>query len=91
MSRIISILEEMASDATLVNKANIESLLINADLNDVQKEAISSKDIELLAESLTNFTKIESVFIIPAEEDDQEQENEEDKEAKSALDITITA
>ena len=74
MSKVISVLEKMASDATLINEENIISLLAEADISIEQQQAIEAKSTELLVEATDDISKIRFIIpIIPAEDDEPEE------------------
>ncbi len=86
MSKIISVLEKMASDAAISGESAIADLVATSDINDGQMQAIKANDVEALVESTSNLPSIKSFIIIPAEDDDKpEQEEDADKEVNNIL------
>ena len=75
MSKVISVLEKMASDATMNNVSAIADLVVNSDMNEGQQQAIIANDVEALVESTADLTEIHSVFLIIADDEDEEQAN----------------
>ena len=76
MSKVISVLEKMASDATMNNVSAIADLVVNSDMNEGQQQAIIANDVEALVESTAEILKIK--FFIPlavADDEDEEQAN----------------
>ena len=86
MSRIIQVLETMASDASLVKQENIISFLATAEINTEQQQAITAKDSEQLAETISDLPNIRAfVPIAPAEDDEAEGDNDEDTDTTGKL------
>ena len=78
MSKVISVLEKMASDATMNSESAIADLVATSDINEDQQQAILANDIEKLAESTTEISKIKFFIpIAPAEDDEPEEESDE--------------
>lgn len=74
MSKVISVLEKMASDATMNNKAAVAELVATSDINDDQQQAIITEDVEALVKNTDEISKITFVIpIIPAEDDEPEE------------------
>jgi hypothetical protein len=74
MSKVISVLEKMASDAAMNSEAAIAELVSTSDINDGQQQAIIAKDADQLAENTHDLPKIRAfVPIVPAEDDEPEE------------------
>jgi len=84
MSRIIQVLEEMASDSSLQNNEAIVALLTSTDINSDQSEAIIAKDVTSLGRQLDICPDI-VCFVAPAEDDDSSQEQESADEKTSIV------
>jgi hypothetical protein len=78
MSKIISVLEKMACDSTIISESSIADLVVSSNINDGQQQAIITKNVEALVESTTNLPEVKCFLVIPAEDDDQEQQEEPD-------------
>jgi uncharacterized protein YejL (UPF0352 family) len=79
MSKIIKVLEKMASDASLVKEENITTFLANADINADQQQAITVKNSEQLAETISDLPKIISFSqVLPVEDNDPDEDIQED-------------
>ena len=95
MSKVISVLEKMASDASLVSKENIDTLLTIAVINAEQQQAITAKDAEHLAETITDLPKIRAFApVFPAEDDDQgenDDQGEDENTETGALLATVAS
>jgi uncharacterized protein YejL (UPF0352 family) len=87
MSKIIKVLEKMASDASLVNEENITTFLANADINTDQQQAISVKNVEQLTKTINDLPKIISYSqVLPTEDNDPDgDELEDDNQATNKL------
>jgi len=84
MSKVISVLEKMASDAAMNDDSVVAELVATCDINDGQMQAIMANDVEALVESTQDLPVIKSVVpIIPAE-DDEDDEDAETNNKKSA-------
>lgn len=87
MSKVISVLEKMASDAAMNNENAIANLVANSDVNHVQQQAIIEKNAEQLAKAICDLPNIRAfVPIVPAE-DDELEENESTETAKLKLQL----
>ena len=75
MSKVISVLEKMASDATMNNESAIADLVVNSDMNEGQQQAIIANDIEALVENTANLPEIKCFLIVVADDEDEEQAN----------------
>ena len=87
MSKVIQVLETMASDATLVNEVNITTFLATADINTEQEQAISANNAEQLADTISDLPKIISFSqVLPTEDNDPDgDELEDDNESTNQL------
>jgi hypothetical protein len=77
MSKVISVLEKMASDAAMNSEKAIDDLVTISDINDGQMQAIKANDVEGLVESTTNLPTVKCFMVIPAEDEEEEEEDEE--------------
>ena len=75
MSKVIQVLEKMASDATLINEDNITSLLAEADISVEQQQAIEVNNTEQLIEATDYISKIKFFIPIAVADEDEEQSN----------------
>jgi len=86
MSKIITILEKMASDSTLKDDVNITHLISEAEITKNQQQAILTRDVNQLSDSISKFPKIIAyVQILPADDDapyEEEQEGEDESSNK---------
>lgn len=78
MSKVIDVLARMGQEAN----ADIESLLAQEDIDINQSEAILNKDVTSLKRQLDICPDIKC-FIIPAEDDEAEDEQESENETTS--------
>lgn len=86
MSKIIQVLETMASDAALVNEESISSFLTTADVTTEQQQAITTKNTERLAETVGDLPEIIAhVQVLPAEDDEQNEEEDDDNRSSNEL------
>lgn len=88
MSKIIQVLETMAADAALVNKENSSIFLTTAEISIEQQQAITEKNAEQLAETISDLPEIISfsqVGPIPIEDDVPEEFQENMVENKTAM------
>ena len=84
MSKVIQVLETMASDAYLINQENISTLLAIAEIDAEQHQAITEKNAEKLAETIADLPEIRSFSqVIPAEENEQEDEDKDEDDNQS--------
>ena len=58
MSKVIQVLETMASNASLVSEEDINTFLTTAEINTEQQQAITAKNVEQLAETIADLPKI---------------------------------
>lgn len=80
MSKVIQVLEKLARDASLISEENRTAMLLESDITDSQQQAIVARDIDKLADSLGDLTKIKYVIpLIPAEDDEAEEEQSDEK------------
>ncbi|KGJ89692.1 hypothetical protein [Colwellia psychrerythraea] len=78
MNKVIQVLEQMASDSSLQNKTDIETLLTTAKIKTGQSEAIIAKNVVSLERQLDICPDI-ICFLVPAEDDDKDSETDEDQ------------
>jgi len=79
MSKVITVLEKMASDAAINGESAIADLVATSDINDGQQQAILANDVEALVESTDEISKIKFIIpLIPAEDDEPEEDDQED-------------
>jgi len=71
MSKVIQVLTQMASDATLINPELLTKMLFAAEISQKQQQAIIAKDIDALTDAIHDLPVIRCVpILIP---DDEEQ------------------
>jgi hypothetical protein len=75
MSKVISVLEKMASDAAMNSEKAIADLVATSDINDGQMHAIKAHDVEGLVSSTIGLPKIDCFIIVVADDEDEEQAN----------------
>lgn len=75
MSKVIQILEEMASNAALTNKEQVKAILVDAEITECQKKAIEAKNIDTLTETIHDLPVIKCFPIVVADDEDEAQEN----------------
>ena len=80
MSEVIELLAKMASDASINSESAYTKLVLNADINEQQQQAFLTNNVDLLKEVSQKIPTIECFAILPAEDDDAE-ESEEDQES----------
>ncbi len=74
MSKVITVLETMASDAAMNSESAIADLIANSNINNSQQQAILANDVEALVKNTIGLPTIRAfVPIIVA--DDEEQGN----------------
>lgn len=78
MNKVIQVLAQMASDSSLQNEPSVKDLLTTAEINIEQSEAIIAKDITSLERQLDICPDFFCAFI-PAEDDEQPKDEEEEK------------
>ncbi|QBG35835.1 hypothetical protein [Litorilituus sediminis] len=73
MNNVIQTLTNLASDASLDSEKTVAQMLANADITQLQHQAILANDVRLLAETI-NLPSIRAfVPVIVADEDETEQ------------------
>jgi hypothetical protein len=88
MSKVIQVLANMASNASLINESNVTTMLIDAGITESQKMAIEAKDLDMLIEKMPDLSEIKCLPVIPAE-DEEGNEEEEKENAESTIDLVI--
>ena len=83
MSNIISVLEKMASDASLKDANKINSTVKSANITDEEQQAILANDVNFLKDVSQNIPSIECFVLLPAEDDEPEEEGEENDNESS--------
>lgn len=84
MSKVIQVLEAMASDASLVNEENISTFLTTVEINAEQKQAISVKNAEQLADTIADLPELFAYSqVLPADDDAPIEDEEEDDNTSS--------
>lgn len=89
MTKIIDVLEQIGSDASL-NNDNINNFVMTADISDNQKKAILARDAKYLATTISDLPEIKCFAVLPAENDDQEDDNQEDADSDTSNHLAIT-
>ncbi|PKG83191.1 hypothetical protein CXF85_11705 [Colwellia sp. 75C3] len=85
MSKVITVLEKMASDAALNSEDAIADLVATSDINDGQMQAIVANDVEALVENTDEISKIKFFIpIIPAEDDEPEESDKTNDSTETA-------
>ncbi|MCG9756211.1 hypothetical protein L1D40_13425 [Shewanella insulae] len=84
MSNIIQLLERMGQDAALQTEDSILQTIDESQISSEQKELLKSRKGDELAESLKTSKDI-ICFLIPAKDEDDESENSEESDEKSAV------
>jgi len=84
MSNIIQLLERMGQDARLQDKSLKLKTINDTEISSDHKKLLSEGDADGLAEAL-KINKEIICFLIPAKEDEQESENSEETNNKSAV------
>ncbi len=85
MNKAIQVLIDMASNASLIDEDNLQETLANSQLTDKQKKAIQAKDLDTLTETIHDLPVIKCIPIVPAEDDEDTQEDSEDENKVSLL------
>jgi len=85
MSKVITVLEKMASDAAMNSEAAIAELVSTSDINDGQQQAINANDVDGLVKSTNDLPKVDCFLIIPAEDEEQEQQDEKESESTNQI------
>lgn len=80
MSKVIQVLAQMGSDASLQSEEAIKQLLSATEVDAEQAEAIVNKDITSLERQLDVCPDIVCV-IVPAEDDDEKEDDKEDDDS----------
>jgi len=75
MSKVITVLEKMASDAAMNSEAAIAELVSTSDINDGQQQAINANDVDGLVKSTNALPSIKCFIIVVADDEDEEQAN----------------
>ena len=83
MSEVVSVLEKMASDAAMSGESAIADLVATNDINDGQQQAILAQNVEKLKETIVDLPKVKCFAILPAEDDEAEEEQETDNSGKN--------
>ncbi|PKH88855.1 hypothetical protein [Colwellia sp. Bg11-28] len=88
MSKVIKVLEKMASDASLISKADVSTMLIDTEITERQKLAIEARDLDTLTETIHDLPIIKCIPIVPAEDDDEaDSEKETQQEPKVKIKV----
>lgn len=91
MSKVISVLEKMASDAAMNSEDAIAELVSTSDINDGQQQAIKANDSLRMLECTTDLPNIQSVFLIPAEDEEPAKEGEEEESTDTTSSLANVA
>jgi len=77
MKNVIQLLEKIGQTATLEksDRAQLEKMLVNAEIDEASKAAILEADVDSLAELLDTRQKIVA-FLAPAEDEDEDAEDD---------------
>ena len=80
MTKVIEVLAQMASNANLQSEQAIESFVTSTEINADQSSAIIANDVLSLERQLNVYRDI-VCFLVPAEDDEpnNEEESDEDK------------
>lgn len=76
MSKVVSVLEKMASDASMTSECAIANVVATSEINDDQQQAILGQNVEKLKETIVDLPKVKCFAILPAEDDDEEKETD---------------
>lgn len=85
MSKIIQVLETMATDAALVNEESMTTFLNTAEISIEQQQALTDKNTGQLAKTVSDLPEIISYFQVLPEENDEQNEDEDDSESTDSL------
>lgn len=91
MSDLLKIIEQLATDASLVNSTEIESFINNLDIDEALKAKLLTSDIDALKEELQARSKT-FCGVLPAEDDEDDQgedEQGEDQDTESKLVVNL--
>ncbi len=77
VTNTLSLLEQLATDASLQDETSILTAVTQADIAASSKNSITENDGHALAENLQLDTHITCIGVHPGEEDDEEDEEEE--------------
>jgi len=64
MSKVISVLEKMASDAAMNDDSVVAELVATCDINDGQMQAIMANDVEALVESTQDLPVLNLLYLL---------------------------
>ena len=85
MSKVITVLEKMASDALINNDKSIDDLVASIGINNVQQQAIKNNDSETLVQNSGGFPEIKCFALLPAEDDEEPKEESETDDSEKAI------
>ena len=85
MSKVITVLEKMASDALINNDKSIDDLVASIGINNVQQQAIKNNDAEALAQNSGVLPEIKCFALLPAEDDEEPKEESETDDSEKAV------
>ena len=91
MSKVIQVLETMASDAYLVNQENINTFLTTAEINTEQQQAITAKNAEQLADTIADLPKLFAYSQVLPADDDAPIEDEDEEEDNTSRNILLAS
>ncbi|QBG35837.1 hypothetical protein [Litorilituus sediminis] len=77
MSQAIKALVNLASNASLIDENSILTMIAETEINEEQKRALLKENSNQLAETIYDLPEIKCFPMIPAEDEEDEQENKE--------------
>lgn len=72
MNNVVQVLTQLANNAALVTKEEVEQFLANTELSTQQKTAITAHDIDTLVETVHDLPVIKCLPILVADDDEEE-------------------
>lgn len=79
MSKTIELLEKLAKDSALVSNEKKSAVILASELNESQKSALLTNDVDALSQLEVDLPEITCFGIVPAEDDEPSKEDD-DKE-----------
>lgn len=71
MSKVVQVLAQMASDATLIKPEFLAKMLAEAGISEAQQQAIIAKDIDALTVTIHDLPAIRCIPILIPEDEEQ--------------------
>ncbi len=83
MSNIVSVLETMANDATLTDLEALKQYVSEANITELQKQAIEEHSISGLYATMQNIEQLKAFAQVAPEEEEEEEEKDDEQESET--------